>query len=86
MDEEHTFTEIHTNRNKGDRLFVIGDSYANCFIPYLLSHYDTIYVLNMTRCEESYENFLIRYGRLGSKKPEVLVLGSVPDIMEYFGN
>ena len=46
LDDNHAFVEIDTGYETGKTLLVIKDSYANCFIPLLLPHYDTIYVLD----------------------------------------
>lgn len=46
LDDNHAFVEIDTGYETGKTLLVIKDSYANCFVPLLLPHYDTIYMLD----------------------------------------
>ena len=39
--------EIHNNNCKnGKTLLVVKDSYANCFVPFLVNHYENIVVLD----------------------------------------
>lgn len=50
LDDNHPFVRIETATETpeavGRSIFIIKDSYANCFIPFLTSHYETIYVLD----------------------------------------
>ena len=62
LDDNHAFIEIGTDYRNGKTLFVIKDSYANCFVPLLLPYYEKIYVLDLRyfngrlfRFMESYE-------------------------------
>lgn len=47
LDDNHAFIEIETGYHNGKTLFVIKDSYANCMIPLLAFHYETIYVADL---------------------------------------
>ena len=47
LDDNHGFVEIDTGHHGGRTLFLIKDSYANCFVPFLLPHYDKIYILDL---------------------------------------
>jgi hypothetical protein len=47
LDDNHALVEIDTGRAGKGTLLVIKDSYANCFVPMLLPHYSTIYVLDL---------------------------------------
>lgn len=47
LDDNHAFIEIDTGYHNGKTLFVIKDSYANCMIPLLAFHYETIYVADL---------------------------------------
>lgn len=47
MDDNHAFVQIDTDYHTGKTLFVIKDSYANSFIPLLMPHYETIYVVDL---------------------------------------
>lgn len=46
LDGNHALTEIRTDAGTGRKLLVIKDSYANCFIPFLLSDYETVTVVD----------------------------------------
>lgn len=47
LDDNHAFVEISTGFHNGQALFVIKDSYANCLIPLLTTHYEKIYVVDL---------------------------------------
>jgi hypothetical protein len=47
LDDNHALVTIETGRSGKGTLFVIKDSYANCFVPLLLPHYSKIYVLDL---------------------------------------
>ncbi len=47
LDDNHALVEIDTEYKNGRTLFVIKDSYANCMIPLLTTHYEKIYVLDL---------------------------------------
>lgn len=47
LDDNHALVEIETDYHNGKTLFVIKDSYANCFIPLLIPHYERIYVMDL---------------------------------------
>lgn len=47
LDDNHGFVEIQTEYKNGKTLFVVKDSYANCVIPLLTTHYETIYVIDL---------------------------------------
>lgn len=62
LDDNHAFIEIDTDYHNGKTLFVLKDSYANCFVPLLIPHYEKIYVMDLRyfngrlfRFMESYE-------------------------------
>ena len=46
LDDNHALVEIDTGNPNRKTLFVIKDSYANCFVPLLIPHYQRIYVLD----------------------------------------
>lgn len=50
--------KITTNSNKGKKLLVVKDSYANSFIPFLTEHYDEIYVVDLRYYKESLKELL----------------------------
>ena len=41
------FRSIETESHNHKSLFIIKDSYANCFVPLLIPHYEKIYVLDL---------------------------------------
>lgn len=47
LDDNHGLVEIDTDCGNGKTLFVIKDSYANCFIPLLIPDYEKIYVMDL---------------------------------------
>lgn len=47
LDDNHALIEIETGYENGRTLFVMKDSYANCFIPLLAPHYEKIYVVDL---------------------------------------
>lgn len=47
LDDNHAIVEINTDYHNGKTLFVIKDSYANCFVPLLIPHYERIYVMDL---------------------------------------
>lgn len=47
LDDNHAFIEIDTDYHNGKTLFVIKDSYANCFVPLLFPDYEKIYVMDL---------------------------------------
>jgi len=41
------FVEINTEIKNGKNLFIVKDSYANCLIPFLIHHFENIYVVDL---------------------------------------
>lgn len=46
MSGDYPLAKITTKGNKGKKLVVIKDSYANAFIPFLLPHFEEIYIVD----------------------------------------
>ena len=47
LNNQNTFVEIHNANAQSDRvLAVVKDSYANCLVPFLAEHFETIYVFD----------------------------------------
>lgn len=82
LDDNHAFIEIQTGRPNGKTLFVIKDSYANCVIPLLAQHYETIYVLDLRYFNGRLFEFMEQYEAEG--KMEVLVLYNCIHFLEDF--
>lgn len=53
MDDNHGVVAIKTGNQNGKTLFVIKDSYANCMVPFLTEHYETICVIDLRYCNVS---------------------------------
>lgn len=47
LDDNHGFVEINTDYHNAKTLFLIKDSYANCLVPLLAPHYETIYMVDL---------------------------------------
>jgi len=43
----NAFTTIETGIKNGKNILIVKDSYAHCFIPFLVKNYETIYVVDM---------------------------------------
>ncbi len=81
LDDTHVFTEITTSSKRGNALFVLKDSFGNSMIPYLLPHYDKIYVLDMYSFNGSPVDF-IEHFRGEHDSLDVLVLCEIPELLE----
>ncbi len=46
LDNQHTLITITNDAVEEGAIAVVKDSYANCFVPYLLNHYHTVYVFD----------------------------------------
>lgn len=82
LDDNHAMVEIETDYKNGKTLFVIKDSYANCFIPLLLPYYEKIYVMDL----RYFNGRLFRYmeGCKPEKGMDVLVLYNCIHFLEDF--
>ncbi|WP_027624404.1 DHHW family protein [Clostridium lundense] len=47
LNGNHPLVKINTNVKNNKKLLVIKDSYANCFIPFLMGHYSEIYMVDL---------------------------------------
>lgn len=47
LDDNHAVVEIETDCRNGKTLFLIKDSYANCFVPLLIPYYERIYMMDL---------------------------------------
>lgn len=86
LDDNHPFIRIETGsmapESEGKSLFVIKDSYANCFIPFLTTHYETIYVLDLRYYRAGLFSLLEEYNLQGDM--DVLVLYNVIHFIDEF--
>lgn len=82
LDDNHAFVEIETGYHNGETLFVIKDSYANCFIPMLLPHYERIFVMDLRYYNGRLFGFMENYEPEGGM--DVLVLYNCVHFLEDF--
>lgn len=82
LDDNHAFIEIQTSRPNGKSLFVIKDSFANCTIPLLAQHYETVYVLDLRYFNGKLFDFMEKYE--GEGEMDVLVLYNCVHFLEDF--
>jgi len=47
LDGNHPLIQIKTSVKNGRKLLILKDSYANCFVPFLASHYEEIEILDL---------------------------------------
>lgn len=88
LDDNHAFVQIDGWYHNGKSLFVIKDSYANCFIPLLIPHYEHIYVLDLRYYNGRLYSLMEKYrqeaeGAVGNGM-DVLVLYNCIHFLEDF--
>lgn len=89
LKDNHALIEIRRNGgnaeegSRGRTLFVIRDSYASCFLPFLTEHYDTILVLDPRYYNGSLFTLLDEYEEREGNM-DVLVLYNVIHFLEEF--
>lgn len=71
------FVHIETDVKNDKKLLVIKDSYANCFVPFLAQHYNTIDVLDMSCIKSSYKDLVDM-----EEYNQVLILYSASDMAD----
>ncbi len=62
FNENHALVEIETNADTGRVLLVLKDSYANCFLPFLMPDYDKILVVDPRYYAEDLESLIALQG------------------------
>lgn len=89
LDDNHALVEIDTERQGGGTLFVIKDSYANCFVPLLLPHYSRIYMLDLRYYNGRLSELMEKYGEHAVNSTgegmEVMILYNCIHFLEDFG-
>lgn len=73
----HSIVKINTSSSSKKRLLVVKDSYANCFVPFLMSHYDEIVVVDLRYYEDDLKSVIKDYGIT-----DVLILYNVNTFFE----
>ncbi len=92
LDDNHMLIEIRNTsyekefpdkqrKNKGTSLFIIKDSFANCMVPYLSEHYETIYILDLRYYKGKLSQLLDIYV---TKDTDVLILYNMSHFVTEF--
>ncbi len=92
LDDNHMLIEIRNTsykkestdrerKNKGTSLFIIKDSFANCMVPYLSEHYETIYILDLRYYKGKLTQLIDRYV---TKDTDVLILYNMSHFVTEF--
>lgn len=86
LDDNHPFIQIERadppREAQGKTLFVLKDSYANCMIPFLTEHYETIYILDLRYYHGKLIPLLEEYGAAGEM--DLLICYNVIHFIEEF--
>lgn len=62
LNGNHPLTEIRTMASTGRKLFLIKDSYANCFVPFLTGDFEEIVLVDPRYYYDSAEKLMKQYG------------------------
>lgn len=92
LDDNHMLIEIRNTsykkestdrerKNKGTSLFIIKDSFANCMVPYLSEHYETIYILDLRYYKGKLTQLIDMYV---TKDTDVLILYNMSHFVTEF--
>lgn len=86
LDDNQPFIRIETGATgeaaQGKTLFILKDSYANCFVPFLTEHYETVYVMDLRYFNGKLLPFMEEYDAAGEM--DILVLYNVIHFIEEF--
>lgn len=77
LDGNHPLVTIKTNAHNNRRILVVKDSYANSFIPFLLSDYSEIYAVDLRYYDDSILDLI-----KANKISDVLILYNVNTFFE----
>ncbi|MBD5459692.1 MAG: hypothetical protein HDR26_01930 [Lachnospiraceae bacterium] len=84
LDDNHGFVQIETGVKNGRTLFVIKDSYANCFIPFAAQHYETVCIVDLRYCNISLYGLIDQQLQEENGDMDVLILYNVIHFLEDF--
>ncbi len=59
---DNPLSVINTDVDNGRKILVFKDSYGNAFIPYLMSHYDEIHIIDPRHFQEGAASYAIEHG------------------------
>lgn len=62
LDDNHPFIRIRTTNQNGRNLLLIKDSYANCFVPLAVEHYENVYMIDLRYYRGDIEAAVKEYG------------------------
>ena len=62
LDDNHPFIQIQTQNENGRNLLVIKDSYANCFVPFVVNHYENVYMIDLRYYMGNIEDVVTEHG------------------------
>lgn len=79
LDDNHPLIRIHTDNTNGRHLLLIKDSYANCFVPFAVNHYETVCIIDMRYYRGNIEDIVTEY-----QITDMLVLYDVIHFIENF--
>ena len=82
MDDNHGIVEIRTSQKNNKTLFVIKDSYANCYIPLMANHYEKIYVIDLRYMNVPLNKLMEQYNP--EEGMDVLILYNCIHFLEEF--
>ena len=82
MDDNHGIVEISTSQKNNKTLFVIKDSYANCYIPLMANHYEKIYVIDLRYVNVPLNKLMEQYNP--EEGMDVLILYNCIHFLEEF--
>lgn len=82
LGEPEGFLRIDLKSGRSKSLFVIKDSYADCIIPLLARHYGRIYLVDVDHFDGDVDGLINKYCE--DERVELMVLGSVPGLMDWF--
>lgn len=84
LDDNHGFVRIETGLENGRTLFVVKDSYANCFIPFAAQHYETVCIVDLRYCNISLYELIDRQLQEENGGMDVLILYNVIHFLDDF--
>lgn len=82
LDDNHGIIHLETGINNGKTLFVIKDSFANCFIPFAAEHYETVCIIDLRYYNMDLYEVIDSYVQAG--ETDLLVLYDVIHFINEF--
>lgn len=76
LGENNALVQINTENTNGRKLLIFKDSYANCFTPFAVNHYETTFMVDFRYFNMPISQFIQNYG-----VTDILVLYNVKTFM-----